>query len=82
MSVALLYSWMVSVRGVFGMVPRMEGWGGIWIGRVSIFFVLSLYFCTVCLFGFIFFFTYSRLSFGVGVPGDLFLFGLSQGKSF
>ena len=29
MSSDLLYSWMVSVRKLFGMVSRMEGWGGV-----------------------------------------------------
>src|SRR5208282_6648855 len=28
MSSDLLYSWMVSVRKLFSMVSRMEGWGG------------------------------------------------------
>ena len=75
MSVPLLYSWMVSVRGVIGTVLRMEG---LRIGRVSIFFhfiPLFLYSLSFLLF---FVFTYSRLSFGVGVPGSVLIWFIAR----
>ena len=80
MSVDLLYSWMGSVREMFGMVSRMEGWGEVmeWeCEYIFLFIPLFLYSLSFfCLFYIFASFFWGR---SVGICSYLCL---SPGKSF